>query len=138
MIISNDYRQDLFNGETGVLMRKLPAGEEKVSSEDMAYFFSRNGEEVRRIPGLLLPKFEYAYCLSVHKSQGSEFDRVVLLMPEGSELFGREVFYTAITRARKQLDIFGSDHVLHKTILQEGSRLSGLGQRLLDTHPALI
>lgn len=129
MIVSNDYRQDLFNGETGVLLRKLPL--QPIGMEDYAFFPSRQAEgEVRRLPALLLPKYEYAYCLSIHKSQGSEFDHVILVLPEGSELFGREVFYTAVTRARKQIEIYGSDVVILKTVAQQGIRLSGIEQRL--------
>ena len=133
MIVANDYQKDLFNGETGILMRKLPFQEGfKAGKQDYALFSSRLGDEVRRIPALLLPKYEYAYCLSIHKSQGSEFDKVILLMPEGSELFGREIFYTGVTRARKHLDIFGSDIVIKKTIEQQGLRLSGIEHRLFD------
>jgi exodeoxyribonuclease V alpha subunit len=133
MVVANDYRQDLFNGEAGVLMRKLPflSGDKSVQAEDFALFPSREGENlsVRKMPALLLPKYEYAYCLSVHKSQGSEFDQVLLVLPEGSEMFGREIFYTAVTRARKQLEIFGSDLIIHSTISQVGVRFSGISQR---------
>lgn len=129
MVVTNDYRQELFNGETGVLIRRLPL--QSLQLEDYALFPSRQGEgQVRRVPALLLPKFEFAYCLSVHKSQGSEFDHVVLALPEGSELFGREVFYTAVTRARKSIEIYGSDVVILKTVMQQGVRLSGIEQRL--------
>lgn len=129
MIVSNDYHQDLFNGETGVLLRKLPL--QPIGLEDYAFFPSRQIEsEVRRLSALLLPKYEYAYCLSIHKSQGSEFDHVILVLPEGAELFGREVFYTAVTRARKQIEIYGSDVVILKTVAQQGVRLSGIEQRL--------
>ena len=133
MISANDYRQELFNGETGVLFRKLPL--EASGVEDYALFPSRQVDgQVRRLPALLLPKYEYAYCLSVHKSQGSEFDHVILILPEGSELFGREVFYTAVTRARKQIEIYGSDAVILKTVKQQGGRLSGIEQRLLAAN----
>ncbi len=129
MVITNDYRQELFNGETGVLIRRLPL--QSLGMEDYAIFPSRQEEgQVRRLPALLLPKYEFAYCLSVHKSQGSEFDHVVLVLPEGSELFGREVFYTAVTRARKSIEIYGSDVVILKTVAQQGIRLSGIEQRL--------
>lgn len=129
MIAVNDYSQELFNGETGVLVRRLPM--HALGPDDYALFPSRQeGGEVRRISALLLPKYELAYCLSVHKSQGSEFERVVLVLPEGSELFGREVLYTAITRARKSLEIYGSDTVIVKTVEQQGLRLSGIEQRL--------
>ena len=86
--------------------------------------------QVRRFSALLLPRYELAYCLSVHKSQGSEFDHVILALPEGSELFGREVLYTAVTRARKSLEVYGSDHVIQKTVEHQGLRLSGLEYRM--------
>jgi exodeoxyribonuclease V alpha subunit len=130
MIVANDYRQELFNGETGILIRKLPL--QTFSLEDYALFRSQQEEEqVRRFSALLLPKYEFAYCMSVHKSQGSEFDHVVFLLPEGAELFGREVFYTAVTRARKLIEIFGSDAIILKTIRQRGVRLSSIEQRLM-------
>lgn len=129
MITMNDYAQGLFNGETGVLIRKLPL--QAIGSEDFALFPpEKEGAEARRFSALLLPKYTFAYCLSVHKSQGSEFDRVILVLPEGSASFGREVFYTAITRARKSIEIYGTDDVIKKTIQQQGGRLSGIGERL--------
>ncbi len=129
MIVTNDYRQELFNGETGILMRRLPLN--SLKAEDYALFPTKQGDgQVRRLPALLLPKYEYAYCLSVHKSQGSEFDHVILVLPEGAELFGREVFYTAVTRARRQIEIYGSDAVILKTVRQQGIRFSGIEKRL--------
>jgi len=129
MITVNDYRQDLFNGETGVLMRRYPF--KNVGMEDCAFFLSRKeGGEIRKIPLLMLPRHELAYCLSVHKSQGSEYERAIIVLPEGSEVFGREVFYTAVTRARKYVEIYGKDEVILKTVNQRGVRLSGIGSRL--------
>lgn len=118
----NDYHQDLFNGDTGVLIRKLPLG--SFLEKDYALFFDRKKNSVKKIPFFCLPKYELAYCLSVHKSQGSEFDKVVLVLPEGSELFGRNMLYTAITRARKSIEIWGNDLILQKTIENVENRLS--------------
>ncbi len=131
MVVTNDYKMDLFNGETGVLMRKLPL--KGPCLEDYALFPARNpSEQPRRLSSLILPKFEHAYCLSVHKSQGSEFDKVVLVMTEGSEVLGREMLYTAITRARHSIDIHANDQVLIKTIQQQGRRHSGIQARIGD------
>lgn len=125
IITTNDYKMDLFNGETGVLMRKLPY--KGASLDDYALFPASNpNEQPRRFSALILPKYEYAYCLSVYKSQGSEFEKVILVLPEGSEIFGREMLYTGITRARRQIDIYAPNQVLQNTIQQEGTRLSGL------------
>lgn len=134
LLVSNDHRLELSNGEVGVLVRRMPKdrSDNMLQEGDYALFSGRDdsGEAVRRIPALLLPKYEYAFCLSVHKSQGSEFDRVLLLMPEGAERFGREVLYTAVTRTRKHLEVWGTDDVLRATISQQAHRLSGIPQRL--------
>ncbi|WP_052354796.1 exodeoxyribonuclease V subunit alpha [Candidatus Protochlamydia sp. R18] len=129
IIVTNDYKQNLFNGETGVLIRKLPL--KSIASEDYALFPSKDeGENIRCLPACLLPKYELAYCLSVHKSQGSEFERVILMLPEGSECFGREVFYTGVTRARKHIEVWGADFTIERTISQQSFRLSGIQTRL--------
>lgn len=135
MIASNDHRLELFNGEVGVLVRRMPnkLGDLSLQEGDYALFpnlSTLQGEsKLRRLPALLLPKYEYAYCLSVHKSQGSEFDHVLLLIPSGAEAFGREILYTAATRARKKLEIWGSDSTLLATVGQQRRRLSGVTQR---------
>jgi exodeoxyribonuclease V alpha subunit len=119
MLTSNDHRLQLFNGEVGVLV-KPAVGEE--------YLLIQSSSGVRKIPGILIPRYEFAYCLSVHKSQGSEFDKVLALFPEGSEVFGREVLYTAATRAKKLLEIWGSDDTLIKTIDRKVKRISGFSR----------
>ncbi|MBA3816035.1 MAG: exodeoxyribonuclease V subunit alpha [Parachlamydiaceae bacterium] len=137
MIVQNDHRQELFNGEVGLLVRpisSLPRNAEHSSSMSGSYalFAARMPEEaggIRNIPALMLPKYEYAYCLSVHKSQGSEFDHVLMLLPEGSEHFGREVLYTGVTRARKALEIWSTNEILSRTIAQISQRHSGVIER---------
>ncbi|MFT4551473.1 MAG: exodeoxyribonuclease V alpha subunit [Chlamydiales bacterium] len=141
MIVSNHYRMELYNGEVGVLFRRLDKGEGDSENEqgDFAIFHGKSPNQpyydeslqVRRFPEILLPSYEYAYCLSVHKSQGSEFDTVLLLMPEGSEIFGREVLYTAVTRARKKLKIFASNRVIEAVLQKCPQRVSGVGERVL-------
>jgi exodeoxyribonuclease V alpha subunit len=118
ILLQNDYRLDLFNGETGVL---VSSGE-----EELALFPPRfAGQNPRLLSAAILPKYELAYCLSVHKSQGSEFEHVLMLVPPGSEFFGREVFYTAATRARQKLDVWGSKQVIVDTLARQSRRLSG-------------
>lgn len=120
---------ELFNGETGVLIKKdftIPYFEEG----DCAYFPGNQPGTYKQIPAVLLPPFEYGYCLSVHKSQGSEFDHVLFLLPEKSEVFGKQVLYTGVTRAKKTLEIWGSLETLKKTMKTETRRLSGIPQKL--------
>lgn len=116
IITQTNHDVELYNGETGILHKKVGAGS---LQEDYAMF------QNRKIPALLLPSFEYAYCMSVHKSQGSEFDHVVLIMPEGAHVFGREVLYTAATRARKRFEIYVDDSVLTNCLARKSYRLSG-------------
>jgi exodeoxyribonuclease V alpha subunit len=125
MILNNDTRLGVFNGEVGLLVKHHPMDGD-LKKGDYALFPSYSGGPSRKFPAILLPKFEYAYCLSVHKSQGSEFDHLLLLLPEGSEVFGREVLYTAITRARKKIEIYTKEAVLQQTIERRSQRLSGI------------
>lgn len=133
MLLKNDYRQELFNGETGVLIRpsyRSNLGDFELEMGDYALFAAKDGG-VKRVPALLLPSFEYAYCLSVHKSQGSEFDHLLLLLPPGAECFGRELLYTAVTRARRRLSLWSDDATLRAIVQRTNSRLSGVRQRIL-------
>lgn len=122
MITANDYRLELFNGDMGLLI-----------DEKEAIFFSRHlgesyidkVENVRRIPLFLLPSYELAYCISVHKSQGSEYDFVSIVIPQEGEVFSRELLYTAITRAKKGFEIFSTKHTLGLLIKNQNTRLSG-------------
>ena len=128
MISKNDHDLALFNGEVGVLLVTNRQYEGFFQEGDAGYFPS--GETVRRIPAVLLPRFEYAYVMSVHKSQGSEFAEVQVVLPEGAEKFGREVLYTAITRASKGVTIWSTEETLRKTILKQSIRHSGILDRL--------
>ncbi len=131
MITKNDPNRDLYNGETGILIRKTPITESWCQKGDYALFPSKDGGELRKIPGLLLPQYTLAYCLSIHKSQGSEFDHVLLIASEGSERFGRELLYTGVTRAKKGIEIWGEETTLNKMIQRSYQRLSGLKTRIL-------
>lgn len=117
MIVSNDERLNLFNGEVGVIQ------------DSHAFFFDQN-QKIRKIPSILLPRYDYAYCLSVHKSQGSEFDHVVFIMPEGSEVFGRELLYTAVTRTRQTLEIWSKKKIFKQVLEQRNQRISSFQNRI--------
>ncbi len=137
MVVANDYRLELFNGDVGVLIRKRPPivsqNDSRVDRlfdvDDYALFTSPDGS-VRKLPAVTLPKYEYAYSMSVHKSQGSEFDHVIVLLPNGSEMFGREVLYTAVTRAKKSVQIWSQDQALAHIVEQNSHRTSSVSERL--------
>lgn len=123
MITVNQPARDLYNGEMGVLVKSGDLNS-PLNSQDIAAFPGG-----RKLPALLLQGFECAYCLSVHKSQGSEFEEVFLLLPEGSAAFGRKVIYTAVTRAKKKLTLYCQEEVFRKTLSLDSKRFSGIGER---------
>lgn len=118
MVTGNAPDLDLFNGKLGLLI-----------NDEQAIFRGDKGE-IRTLSSLLIPKYELAYCLSVHKSQGSEFDHVVLLLPDRSEIFGRQVLYTGVTRGRRKVSLWGSCERIKSVIQYCPKRGSGLSERL--------
>jgi exodeoxyribonuclease V alpha subunit len=123
LIASNDYEQGLFNGDLGLL---LP----DASGALRAWFAGADGSP-RALTPTRLPAHESAYALTVHKSQGSEFTRVLLILPpQPNPLLTRELVYTAITRARESVTLWGSEATLAAAIQRRLERDSGLADRL--------
>lgn len=122
MVTENDYTLGLFNGDTGITVRH--EGELGVAFPD--------GEGgMRHIHCARLPKVETVFAMTVHKSQGSEFDRVVLLLPESdSPVLTRELVYTGITRAREAVSLWGAPEILEKALSRRSQRASGLRESL--------
>jgi exodeoxyribonuclease V alpha subunit len=131
MITRNDYDLELYNGDLGVLVRKCSKdfSLRELSLEDYAWFPRRK----ESISALALSSFEYSYCLSIHKSQGSEYDETVILIPPGSECFGREAIYTAVTRTRQKMTLMCSAEMLLQSISTSSKKMSGIVQRLHKT-----
>jgi exodeoxyribonuclease V alpha subunit len=124
MVTGNTYDLGLFNGDTGVLISV--AGESAPAA-----FFSDPVSGVRRVSELRLPQYETAFALTVHKTQGSEYENVLLIMPDQvSEVLSRELLYTAITRARKRVEIWSGEEVFRRAIERRLERNSGLRDRL--------
>ncbi len=133
LIVRNDYGLQLYNGDAGVLIRRVASSLSLggMTQEDYALFPDRAHKDgFRKIPALALPSFEWGYCLSVHKSQGSEYDEVFVLIPEGSDVFGREILYTAATRARRAITCAGALDTIEKVIQNSARKISGLSARL--------
>ena len=86
---------------------------------------------MRRLPPARLPAHETVFAMTVHKSQGSEFERVLFVLPDReSPVVSRELIYTAITRASKAVEIWFPDTVLRAGIVRTIERSSGLGEAL--------
>jgi exodeoxyribonuclease V alpha subunit len=129
MITRNDYQQKLFNGETGTLY--LPKrGEMNTLRQVRGAFgtFYVDGE-AKIIPAYELPPFDLAYAMSIHKSQGSAFDHPILLLPKGSSKFGKELLYTALTRSKMGIDVFGDLEEIQQLLKSSNRPMSTLFSR---------
>ena len=125
LILRNDYNLHLYNGDTGICM-PTPEG-------TLAVSFIAPGGELRVISPNRIPACESAYAMTVHKSQGSEFDRVALVLPANdTPLLSRELIYTGITRARHQVTLCSAGRLLEAAVERRVERASGLYQALWD------
>jgi exodeoxyribonuclease V alpha subunit len=121
LVTANDYRNSLFNGDLGVTVRA--AGSAQV------VFASASG--LRAIAPSRLESVETVHATTVHKSQGSEFDHVVVVLPPPhSPLATRELLYTAITRARLRVTLVGDEAAVLAAVGRRAVRASGLGDAL--------
>lgn len=122
LVTENDYELGLHNGDTGVVVR---TGEDRVVA-----VFERGGESVAFSPSRL-GAVETVYAMTIHKSQGSQFDAAAVILPEpDSRILTRELLYTAATRARRRLILAGSEEAVRAAVSRPVARASGLGWRL--------
>jgi exodeoxyribonuclease V alpha subunit len=129
MIAANDYALRLFNGDIGVCVKDPTTGELRIA------FPSDGDGGVRLLAPARLPAHETAWAMTVHKSQGSEFDEAALVLPdEQGELITRELVYTAVTRARRTAVIWASDVALRAACMRRIVRHSGLVGRLQSEY----
>jgi exodeoxyribonuclease V alpha subunit len=120
LVTRNDALLDVYNGDMGVVFRGDSHGEHQVLFEGAGPGTLREFHPAR------LPPHETVYAMTVHKSQGSEFQEVVLVLPEiPSPILTRELLYTAITRARTKVTVIGSLDVFSQTIDECIERSSG-------------
>jgi exodeoxyribonuclease V alpha subunit len=123
LVTANDDRQELFNGDQGVTMPG-PNG--------LRVWFPGGDQGLRPLSPARLTDVETVFALSIHKSQGSEFDEVmVVLPPPGSPLVTRELLYTAITRAKHRITVVGEPEAIAEAIRRPVQRDSGLEAQLL-------
>ncbi len=119
MINMNLPHMNLYNGSVGVLIGQ---------KQDRIHLFSATGyfeeEEFSTVPS-----FEVCFVLSIHKSQGSEFEEVIALCPEGSENFGKEALYTAATRAKKKWELVGKKETIQGMLAKSSRKMSGFLDR---------
>ena len=123
MVLRNDHVLKLFNGDIGIVLPD-PQGVLQV-------YFPDEAGQFRAIAPVRLPDHETAFAMTVHKSQGSEFEEMLLLLPaEKNRVLTRELFYTAVTRARARLTIVANATVIASTVETATKRVSGLSARM--------
>ncbi|HEI8868408.1 TPA: exodeoxyribonuclease V subunit alpha [Serratia odorifera] len=129
MIGRNDSALGLFNGDIGIA---LPG-----EGGELRVHFQLPDGNIKSVQPSRLPAHETAYAMTVHKSQGSEFDHTALVLPNHFlPVLTRELVYTAITRARRQLSLYASEKVLNSAIRTPTQRRSGLAERLVRVAQA--
>ncbi len=124
LVSANDYALQVYNGETGVA----------VLGDDgrLRAWISGSGGLLDFAPGRL-DAVETMHAMTIHKSQGSQADRVTVLLPdEGSRLLTRELFYTAVTRARRHVRVVGSEGAVRAAVGTRAQRATGLPTRLAE------
>ena len=122
MVRQNDYRTGLYNGDVGVALTNA-AGKLRV------WFEGDNG--LRAFLPSALPAHDSVYAMTIHKSQGSEFDYVTLVLPDYDvPVLTRELFYTGLTRARVRLAVVADESALQRAINRGVVRASGLAERI--------
>jgi exodeoxyribonuclease V alpha subunit len=125
LVTANDYHLRLFNGDLGVT---LPDPE---AEGRLRVVFRGPGGDLRRVAPARLPAHETAYATTVHRSQGTEVECVILILPATpSPVLTRELLYTGITRARARVEVWGTPAVFEAAVAQRLVRSSGLRDAL--------
>lgn len=127
LITRNDYSLGLFNGDMGIVF------EDRESNNEPRVFFPVADGTLRRLHPLRLPEHETVYAMTVHKSQGSEFDKVLFILPDKDyPVLTRELVYTGITRARRRVEIWGIAEIFSAAVSRRTERTSGLREALWE------
>ena len=117
LVTKNDHDARVYNGDTGVVVAQ---------GESLVAVFGRGSDPVRLHPGRLAD-VQTVYAMTIHRSQGSQYDTVSVLLPEtASPLLTRELLYTAITRARRHVRVVGTEESVRAAVERQVLRASGL------------
>jgi len=130
MINTNDYKKGLFNGDTGVCFEHSFKNGFEISEEKEVFFKSLdNGLKQYRV--LDLPDNDTAFAITIHKSQGSEFKTVLIILPDKlSPVVTRQLLYTGVTRAKTKVIVVGDLNIIKKAISLSVERNSGMTEYL--------
>jgi len=123
MVVRNDYNLKLFNGDIGFIRL--------TETKELRACFTGPQQTLREVIPLRLPEHETAYAMTVHKSQGSEFERVLLILPkDDSAVLSRELVYTGLTRASAGVELWSDPEIFTTAVRRKITRRSGLREAL--------
>ena len=121
MVTANDPINRLFNGDVGVA----------VDHDGRLQVAMRDGQGIRWLALAQFDQFDEWWAMTIHKSQGSEFDHAAVVLPDtGSPILSRELLYTGVTRARTRLTVVGDEEAVRTAVGRPVARASGLAERL--------
>ena len=124
MVLQNNPALHLFNGDMGIC---LP---DKDQNGNLMVFFQRPDGTVKKYLPARLPMCETVFAMTIHKSQGSEFEEVLIVLPETvNPVLSKELLYTAITRAKKKINIVADESVFAATVNRRMGRVTGLANK---------
>jgi exodeoxyribonuclease V alpha subunit len=123
IVTRNNYELGLFNGDIGITRKE--------GNKHRVYFENESGE-MRPILSAYLSHCETVYAMTIHKSQGSEFSRVLVILPDDRKnpILTRELLYTGVTRAKESVIVRGSRETVLHTVAQQVRRISGITGRM--------
>ena len=130
MVTANNYQVRLFNGDIGIIW----------GDRDLFVNFESDEGRSKEIALERLPDHETAFAMTIHKSQGSEFDHVLMILPPNSEsaILNRELIYTGLTRARKSVKLWAGSEVMEAALKKTNQRASGLTDALKREDVPLV
>lgn len=131
MVTANDHLNGLFNGDVGVVVSIEDESSRRSRRPVVAFDGDDADGGIRLVEVARLDHFERLWAMTIHKSQGSEFDEVVVVLPDPpSPILTRELLYTAVTRARRSVTVVASDAAVRAAVERPVARSSGLADRL--------
>jgi exodeoxyribonuclease V alpha subunit len=121
MVTENNPALQLYNGDIGICLA------DKEQNNQLMVFFQRADGRIKKYLPARLPLCETVFAMTIHKSQGSEFDEVLIVLPETiNPILTKELLYTAITRAKKSVKLVANEAVFKQTVGQKIVRVTGL------------
>jgi len=130
LVLENNYDLRLFNGDLGIVWPD--------ESGELFAWFNESEGAYRKIRTNWLPRHSTAHCLTIHKSQGSEFEHVAgVFSPEDTEFVTRELIYTCVSRAKSEITLFGNIDALCTAVSRRVNRATRLDSRILESTKRL-